>query len=122
MGARLPLRRRPLDLYRRMFGHDVVRTWLRYARPDRSDCAMRGDIREATRWPPADVERRAPQRPGGLAQLPARPVRALGVRQDHPARRQRSYRSLLDRVGRSEEHTSELQSLMRIPYAVSCLN
>src|SRR3546814_9727932 len=23
---------------------------------------------------------------------------------------------------RSEEHTSELQSLMRIPYAVSCLN
>src|SRR3546814_6921802 len=115
MGARLPLRRRPLDLYRRMFGHDVVRTWLRYARPDRSDCAMRGDIREATRWPPADVERRAPQRPGGLAQLPARPVRALGVRQDHPARRQRSYRS------RSEEQTSELQSLMRISYAVFCL-
>src|SRR3546814_8341275 len=24
-------------------------------------------------------------------------------------------------AGRSEEHTSELQSLMRIPYAVSCL-
>src|SRR3546814_8611202 len=27
-----------------------------------------------------------------------------------------------DRVGRSEEHTSELQSLMRISYAVFCLN
>src|SRR3546814_5640050 len=27
-----------------------------------------------------------------------------------------------DRVGRSEEHTSELQSLMRISYAVICLN
>src|SRR3546814_2850895 len=28
----------------------------------------------------------------------------------------------LARTGRSEEHTSELQSLMRIPYAVFCLN
>src|SRR3546814_2647946 len=28
---------------------------------------------------------------------------------------------LLDRTGRSEEHTSELQSLMRISYAVFCL-
>src|SRR3546814_7343179 len=27
----------------------------------------------------------------------------------------------LNRVGRSEEHTSELQSLMRISYAVFCL-
>src|SRR3546814_2502549 len=31
-----------------------------------------------------------------------------------------NYQKLLDR-GRSEEHTSELQSLMRISYAVSCL-
>src|SRR3546814_3510769 len=29
---------------------------------------------------------------------------------------------LLDRTNRSEEHTSELQSLMRISYAVFCLN
>src|SRR3546814_4468048 len=28
---------------------------------------------------------------------------------------------LLDRLGRSAEHTSELQSLMRISYAVFCL-
>src|SRR3546814_1250819 len=30
--------------------------------------------------------------------------------------------SLGQRIGRSEEHTSELQSLMRISYAVFCLN
>src|SRR3546814_3071866 len=30
-------------------------------------------------------------------------------------------RGRLRRAGRSEEHTSELQSLMRIPYAVFCL-
>src|SRR3546814_9039170 len=35
------------------------------------------------------------------------------------ARRPQQRRS--DVVGRSEEHTSELQSLMRISYAVSCL-
>src|SRR3546814_8518031 len=30
--------------------------------------------------------------------------------------------AILGRNGRSEEHTSELQSLMRISYAVICLN
>src|SRR3546814_8588592 len=30
-------------------------------------------------------------------------------------------RAAIDRVNRSEEHTSELQSLMRISYAVFCL-
>src|SRR3546814_3858224 len=30
-------------------------------------------------------------------------------------------REFLDRFGRSEEHTSELQSLMRLSYAVFCL-
>src|SRR3546814_1813264 len=30
-------------------------------------------------------------------------------------------RQVEDRLGRSEEHTSELQSLMRISYAVFCL-
>src|SRR3546814_8855390 len=44
------------------------------------------------------------------AQLPARP-RSL-VRRSEVHRR---------RVPRSEEHTSELQSLMRTPYAVFCL-
>src|SRR3546814_1812873 len=35
---------------------------------------------------------------------------------------QRIDRLCVRRVGRSEEHTSELQSLMRISYAVFCLN
>src|SRR3546814_1670157 len=30
-------------------------------------------------------------------------------------------RSFVEKIGRSEEHTSELQSLMRISYAVFCL-
>src|SRR3546814_9023635 len=34
---------------------------------------------------------------------------------------QLGYIELLQEVGRSEEHTSELQSLMRISYAVFCL-
>src|SRR3546814_7735280 len=44
------------------------------------------------------------------------------------AERRRRIRDVLDEIGlwerrknRSEEHTSELQSLMRIPYAVFCL-
>src|SRR3546814_588237 len=38
-------------------------------------------------------------------------------RSDAPA----AMAALLDRLDRSEEHTSELQSIMRIPYAVFCL-
>src|SRR3546814_9900245 len=32
------------------------------------------------------------------------------------------FSSFIERAARSEEHTSELQSLMRISYAVLCLN
>src|SRR3546814_4598529 len=45
----------------------------------------------------------------------------------HRARRRPSFADVLParrrsrNAGRSEEHTSELQSLMRIPYAVFCL-
>src|SRR3546814_7614423 len=65
----------------------------------------------------------------------ARPAPHRGVRHGHPAhaadpppRQSRSRRRPVARhrgrrrlVGRSEEHTSELQSLMRISYAVFCL-
>src|SRR3546814_9986574 len=52
----------------------------------------------------AHGERRRSWRPTGrAAQRPAQPGPARG------------------RAGRSEEHTSELQSLMRISYAVFCL-
>src|SRR3546814_3396876 len=43
--------------------------------------------------------------------------RRRGARGRHLGRR----RQLLSGAGRSEEHTSELQSLMRISYAVFCL-
>src|SRR3546814_1152580 len=38
-----------------------------------------------------------------------------------PERLSRQQKQLLDEAARSEEHTSELQSLMRISYAVFCL-
>src|SRR3546814_7972156 len=40
---------------------------------------------------------------------------------DVPLVRAETLRSMLDRLNRSEEHTSELQSLMRTSYAVFCL-
>src|SRR3546814_9318082 len=85
----------------------------------------------------------APERVGNLVQalfrlFPGRFVRSLERRDisfeqiGHRARAgvgsDLDASPLLDHVGkvaleyrRSEEHTSELQSLMRIPYAVSCL-
>src|SRR3546814_1793435 len=46
---------------------------------------------------------------------------ARGVDRDHRARGVRLAELARQRNGRSEEHTSELQSLMRISYAVFCL-
>src|SRR3546814_7573765 len=48
---------------------------------------------------------------------------AARLRAAHPGRRaaRRQIRPPPDVAGRSEEHTSELQSLMRISYAVFCL-
>src|SRR3546814_1351652 len=64
---------------------------------------------------PAYFRGRTPRRPAAVAALHARtrPCRRLlgGRRRDRAARL----------ATRSEEHTSELQSLMRISYAVFCL-
>src|SRR3546814_10384627 len=64
---------------------------------------------------------------GGGASLPhrrpapaARPARTGGPRRDGRGRSYRRFLSGADRF-RSEEHTSELQSLMRTSYAVFCL-
>src|SRR3546814_9059252 len=47
---------------------------------------------------------------------------AADLEADHDARFQHQVHARLDvDLGRSEEHTSELQSLMRISYAVFCL-
>src|SRR3546814_18571489 len=55
----------------------------------------------------------------------ARPRRLAGVSRHHPRRDERrpdaGGRDRPARASRSEEHTSELQSLMRISYAVFCL-
>src|SRR3546814_10882251 len=48
---------------------------------------------------------------------PGRPQAVTGDRQTARATRSRFF----PRINRSEEHTSELQSLMRISYAVFCL-
>src|SRR3546814_8669543 len=77
----------------------------------RSVVAHRGDrtIRCRQVDPARSTDRQQPRHPrtGDLA----------GDRPLHPLRAA----PLPDRTGRSEEHTSELQSLMRISYAVFCL-
>src|SRR3546814_7258573 len=48
----------------------------------------------------------------------------MAVQRDYGDRKERLYarfKYTVDAKGRSEEHTSELQSLMRISYAVFCL-
>src|SRR3546814_2367205 len=48
-------------------------------------------------------------------------VRVRNMSQDEPAYETRQLPTIASLVTRSEEHTSELQSLMRISYAVFCL-
>src|SRR3546814_3987857 len=66
------------------------------------------------RFPLRPVPRAQGHRPRDPGEAGHRADRALGLRQVHPAARIQPYL-------RSEEHTSELQSLMRISYAVFCL-
>src|SRR3546814_4221407 len=74
---------------------------------------LRRDRRSAGRQ--GELCRDAPAPPSGGQRI------GLAVRSASPGR-QRRRRNLLPRVHpRSEEHTSELQSLMRISYAVFCL-
>src|SRR3546814_4558113 len=66
-----------------------------------------------------------PRLRGGDGFLPD-PIRhhvpAIGVHQNRPvARRKGALVAIVARADRSEEHTSELQSIMRISYAVFCL-
>src|SRR3546814_8418089 len=70
------------------------------------------------------------QKPSGLRAAGGRPLAPHGRRRQVPARawrpddpgaHRRSRGPAGGRPGRSEEHTSELQSLMRISYAVFCL-
>src|SRR3546814_5141682 len=54
---------------------------------------------------------------GTWAGLPSRPARSIPL----AGRSKRPFEFLKIKIKRSEEHTSELQSLMRISYAVLCL-
>src|SRR3546814_1871985 len=79
--------------------------------------ALRDRRRQPRPWPPADQPRRLP-RPAmeGIAPVAALPGFRLTV-----CRPQRKRRAPMTFAIRSEEHTSEVQSLMRISYAVFCL-
>src|SRR3546814_3687560 len=74
--------------------------------------------RTDTLFPYTTLFRSSPPLPG----LPARPVQ-VPCDLDRPSTRSSRSRECQPRksTGRSEEHTSELQSLMRISYAVFCL-
>src|SRR3546814_2282630 len=80
-----------------------------YTTPFRSDC---GDARDA---PIPPLLERGPDRRPDRRRGQERHRHRRGRRRGAPLRRQRPGGS------RSEEHTSELQSLMRISYAVFCL-
>src|SRR3546814_6353550 len=82
----------------------------RRRKPDRQ--LARGAV-DAAR--PAD-RRDARSDRAGFTHGPADPGRTRDARAVHQRRRHGD-----GRRGRSDEHTSELQSLMRISYAVSCL-
>src|SRR3546814_9567457 len=84
----------------------------------------------------AEIEARPVLEPQRIdvARLIARDAGGVGParRRQRPVVRERARQLLVDaviarietcrdRIGRSEEHTSELQSLMRISYAVFCL-
>src|SRR3546814_6516723 len=49
-------------------------------------------------------------------------VRSYLAEDGHQTEHVKTVREAMVRAQRSEEHTSELQSLMRIPYAVFCLH
>src|SRR3546814_9599017 len=91
-----------------LLGHNVLLFFLLIRRPPRS-------TRPATLFPYTTLFRSASAQSNSAASRPSR-VRAA-VRHCAGSRARVATRSGM----RSEEHTSELQSLMRISYAVFCL-
>src|SRR3546814_4675590 len=78
---------------------------VRSAGIERRACLLLGCAEHAWRRADQDRERHSP----------------FGFRPTRGARRTRPARERARQLDRSEEHTSELQSLMRISYAVFCL-
>src|SRR3546814_7933938 len=99
----------------------AVRRQLQHERDRQGAAGPWARHRQRLRLQPAALPAR-----GDVPDLVARRDRARAVRPDRSGERTRrgvSDRIFVDelRALRSEEHTSELQSLMRIPYAVFCL-
>src|SRR3546814_146142 len=63
----------------------------------------------------------APAMKPGIAEIDVPWTEDAQIRRNAVFQRRQRDRDLVRRAGRSEEHTSELQSLMRISYAVFCL-
>src|SRR3546814_2277160 len=89
------------------------------ALPQVRDQLLRAGRIEAIDLPGLSDERR-PIIAGGVLVLEAA-FAALGLERMAVSKAALREGVLHDMVGRSEEHTSELQSLMRISYAVFCL-
>src|SRR3546814_10900339 len=75
-------------------------------------------LRSAQQSPPLDVERLKGQQP--VEPLRRKRIVAAFIMQ-HAGEQHHGGNTVHTAAGRSEEHTSELQSLMRISYAVFCL-
>src|SRR3546814_2544714 len=80
-----------------------------------SDLSVRPRRRAARRWAAGSGTACGPAARCAVAAWSAGPSSGCRARSLRPARARSG-------PGRSEEHTSELQSLMRISYAVFCLN
>src|SRR3546814_3447634 len=83
--------------------------------------AAQGDRLEAAQYPATNLDDRLAPAESGRRGLFDR--HRAAARHDRAAASRRCGRAdeLRRRLGRSEEHTSELQSLMRLSYAVFCL-
>src|SRR3546814_2402870 len=122
-GLRGAERRRRLPLLHHPRPQGLAERPLAEGEPRGAAAALRRRLRAEARFPGArdhPQRRRAVARGGGGASA------AGGRRDDRPRRLPVALRSGRGRPadlrgGRSEEHTSELQSLMRISYAVFCL-
>src|SRR3546814_5147041 len=77
-------------------------------------CSSDLEVQAAQTRPPAPV-------PGWRKPAGARAVRTAAQQRRRGQRARRRRRGRAGAADRSEEHTSELQSLMRISYAVFCL-
>src|SRR3546814_10583993 len=99
--------------HRRSESDDLAATPEIEARPDEQPC----DDGQPDRARPEHRDRRIDERPHAIARERAA-QRGARARE----RREQVDDRLAPEIERSEEHTSELQSLMRISYAVFCLN